>query len=194
MRLFKNVDLCDLQSILSKGILSLDDCGNNNWIGHRRANNVTDKVYLFSPINSENSFINYGIVLLEVDVEAEPSEMTDHDAYIGKYNEYICDIVKPEQIIAAYIPAIFKDKITFQNSKIKYVEISADWCNEDVVPWVTEKCSEEVLKRFAETANFECSNDYNFFRGMTEKRHMIDLKNLRYIMEKVNECSGNNND
>lgn len=186
MRLFKNVDLCDLQSILSKGILSLDKCGNNNWIGHRRANNATDKVYLFSPITSENSFINYGMVLLEVDVEAEPSEMTDHDAYIGKYNEFICDVVKPEQIIAAYIPAIFKDKITLQDSKIKYVEIIADWCNEDVVPWVTEKCSGEVLKRFAETANFECSNDYNFFRGITEKRHMIDLKNLRYITEKDN--------
>lgn len=185
MRLFKNVDLCDLQSILSKGILSLDDCGNNNWIGHRRANNATDKVYLFSPITMENSFINYGMVLLEVDVEAEPSQMKDHDAYIGKYNEYICDVVKPEQIIAAYIPAIFKGKISLQNAKIKYVNISAEWCNEDIVPWIREKCSEEVLNRFAETANFECSNDYNFFRGVTEKHHMIDLENLRYLIEEV---------
>ena len=183
MRLYKNVDLCDLESILSRGILSMDECGNNNWLGYRRVDNPTNKVYLFSPVTLENSFVNYGVVLLAVDVEAERSEMAEHDVHRGKYEEWICDRVKPDEIKAAYIPDIFKNKITIRHDKIKYIPISAEWCNEDLVPWVKEKCSEEVLKRFAETASFWCGNDYNFFRGVTEHNHMIDLYNLRYEIE-----------
>lgn len=31
MILYKNVDICDLEPIVKNGILSIDECGNNNW-------------------------------------------------------------------------------------------------------------------------------------------------------------------
>lgn len=183
MRLYKNVDLCDLEQILNQGVLSLDSCRNDNWENGHRANNRTDKVYLFSPVSFENSFCNYGIVLIEVDVDdACVSEISEHDAYYGRYEEYICDYVAPDRIVAAYIPTIFKDKINLVNDKIKYVKISAEWYNEDAVPMKQECCSDDVLERFSETAEYECSNEINFFRGVTVKNHMIDLYNIHYYI------------
>lgn len=44
---YKNVDIRDLQSILSKGILSFDASGNDNWESGKRVSNATDVVYLF---------------------------------------------------------------------------------------------------------------------------------------------------
>jgi hypothetical protein len=43
MILFKNVDICDLDSILRHDILSMDECGNDNWEDGDRANNPTDR-------------------------------------------------------------------------------------------------------------------------------------------------------
>lgn len=31
MILYKNVNICDLEPISKSGILSMDECGNNNW-------------------------------------------------------------------------------------------------------------------------------------------------------------------
>ena len=50
MILYKNVDICDLKSIMEKGILSLDACGNNNWDDGKRGENSTSVVYLFQPL------------------------------------------------------------------------------------------------------------------------------------------------
>lgn len=66
MILYKNVDICDLESITKNGILSMDECGNNNWDEGKRAANDTSVVYLFSPIGKQNTFPNYGAALLEV--------------------------------------------------------------------------------------------------------------------------------
>lgn len=55
MKLYKNVDICDLASILEKGILSLDKSGNDNWENEKRAKNPTDRVYLFQPIEGESN-------------------------------------------------------------------------------------------------------------------------------------------
>lgn len=71
MRLFKNVDIKDLESILEKGILSMDTCGNNNWVDKKRANNATDVVYLFKAKNIGDSFTRYGIALIVVDVDLD---------------------------------------------------------------------------------------------------------------------------
>lgn len=60
MILYKNVDICDLEPITKNGILSIDECGNNNWDEGKRAENDTSVVYLFSPIGKQNSFPNYG--------------------------------------------------------------------------------------------------------------------------------------
>lgn len=42
MILYKNVDICDLKSIITKGILSMNECQNNNWDENKRATNDTD--------------------------------------------------------------------------------------------------------------------------------------------------------
>ena len=68
MILYKNVDIKDLESILSKGILSLNKSGNNNWDDNKRASNSCDVVYLFNPLTEQNSFCNYGAVLLQIDI------------------------------------------------------------------------------------------------------------------------------
>ena len=68
MMLYKNVDIKDLESILQKGILSLNKSGNNNWNEDKRANNSCDVVYLFKPLTEENSFCQYGAALLEIDI------------------------------------------------------------------------------------------------------------------------------
>ena len=65
--LYKNVDLCDLESILEKGFLSLNESNNQNWSNNKRSNNSNDVVYLFDPKTKQNTFTQYGIVLLEVD-------------------------------------------------------------------------------------------------------------------------------
>ena len=41
MKLFKNVDIADLKSILARGILSMDESGNNNWNPKKRALTLT---------------------------------------------------------------------------------------------------------------------------------------------------------
>lgn len=46
MRLFKNVDIINLEKILNEGILSLEEFGNNNWDDGYRADNARDVVYL----------------------------------------------------------------------------------------------------------------------------------------------------
>lgn len=90
MKLYKNVDLIDLQSILSRGILSIDECGNDNWNEGTRADNETNVVYLFNPIvGQSNSFPRYGAALVEVDVDAQAHEIAESDWNHGQYEEYI---------------------------------------------------------------------------------------------------------
>lgn len=52
-------------------------CGNDNWDDGKRAKNPTNVVYLFSPKDRRhNSFVGYGIALLEIECEdAEQSKM-----------------------------------------------------------------------------------------------------------------------
>ena len=178
MKLYKNVDICDLNSILTNGILSLDESGNDNWENGKRANNATDKVYLFKPISDENSFPKYGAALVEVEADAVLTKTTD--AYEGRYEEYISGKIKPEQIRAVYIPEIFRSKVTLESDKIKYVGIKANWYDEDNGVHHRAPITPEALQRFADTANIECASDFNYFRGVTEKNHMIDLYDIHY--------------
>lgn len=182
MKLFKNVDLCDLESILTKGILSLDECDNDNWDSGKRADNATNVVYLFNPTGKQNSFPYYGIVLVEVEAEAEKSDISEHDAYYGRYEEYVCTKIDPEQIKMVYIPEIFKNKVPISHSKIRYVKLEATHYDEDTDIPERIPCTDIILKRFAETAPIADSTEFNFFRGVTEKRHMIVLYDVRYII------------
>ena len=44
-----------------------------------------------------------------------------------------------------------------------------------------ENCPTEVLEQFAKTAEIMDTSEFNFFRGLTEKRTMIDLYDVQYI-------------
>lgn len=189
--LYKNVDICDLESILKNGILPLDYIG-TNWEEGRRASNRTDMVYLFSPKKEHNSFTEYGAVLLEINTSnAIENEMVENDIHKDDYTEYVVEKVEPYQIVAIYIPELFKirvseyikDKKVFE--KITWVKISADYYNENqLIP-----ATYDILKKFAETSEIESTQYFNFFRGEIEvqgkfgkKKEILDLYNLRYLI------------
>lgn len=186
MKLYKNVDICDLDSILKNGILSLSSCGNNNWANGKRANNSTDVVYLFSPKTCVNSFTQYGVALVEVDVDcAQKNQMLDSDANIGMYDEYVVSSVSTSEIKAIYIPEIFKSKLKLTES----VSDKITWCDM-VCNYYTGHFDEkaiatnDVLNEFANTACVECSKTFNFFRGVSAKNTMIELADVQYIIAK----------
>lgn len=179
MRLYKNVDVCDLESILEKGILSLEESGNNNWADGKRAPNSTDVVYLFKPKKQGNAFPKYGLVLLEVEVDATQNDFLITDPNADLYDEYIVDKVKPEEITKIIIPKIFKNKITLR----KDIEERVIWCDMSAAHYTDDgkvEANEDVLKRFAETAHVECAEEFNFFRGIDDNNHMIDLYDIEY--------------
>lgn len=202
---FKNVDICDLPSILKKGILSMNASKNYNWSTGKRANNSKDVVYLFRPTGFENSFVQYGIALLEVEVDGVENELLDRDINKGKYIEYICDYVPPENIISVYIPKIFKDRIKFKHPKIKFVDMeakifSSSLYNSNVKKFGKpgflgliefdddfdselnyEKCDNDMLKLFAKTASIEDSSARNgYFRGTFPNGEVFDLDYIHY--------------
>lgn len=180
MILYKNVDICDLKSIMEKGILSLDACGNNNWDDGKRGENSTSVVYLFQPLTKENSFPEYGAALLEIDCSADRSEMPDFDVHKGKYEEYITEQVLPSQIRRIFIPKIFRPYIEAPtNLDICWCQMEADYYGDGGL----EKCSSEILEQFARTAPFMSAKAFNFFRGMNKDRTMIDLYNIIYSFE-----------
>lgn len=149
MILYKNVDLCDLQAIAENGILSMDDCKNDNWVSGLRSNNSTQEVYLFSPLGNQNSFPNYGVALLEVDCVAKIHIMSEHDAYKDIYDEYITSKVLQSEIKRVIIPKIFKDYITVpQGVNITWCGLGADHiCNVLTNPF-------EVLLKFLHSCVF----------------------------------------
>lgn len=178
MILYKNVDLCDLQAIAENGILSMDDCKNDNWVSGLRSNNSTQEVYLFSPLGNQNSFPNYGVALLEVDCAAKIHIMSEYDAYKDIYDEYITSKVLQSEIKRVIIPKIFKDYITVPQG------VNITWCGLGADRWEhggLTACSKEFILQFAKTAPLMDSTHFNFFRGIEESGEIIDLYNIRYI-------------
>lgn len=183
MILYKNVDIKDLESILTKGILSLNASGNNNWDDGERADNSCDVVYLFKPLTEENSFCNYGVALLEIDIpddKIKENQLLENDIYNGKYVEYITDKVEIDCIKSIYIPKLFKNRVVLPieiMSKFTWCDIKANYYGDSV----RENCPDEVLKQFAKTAEIMDASSFNFFRGVSEKREMIDLYDIQYV-------------
>lgn len=178
MVLYKNVDVCDLKSIMQRGILSMDECGNKNWDEGKRAGNDTSVVYLFEPAGKINSFCNYGVALLEVECEASENSMSEADIHRNDYKEFITKKVRPSEIRRVIIPEIFKHHLDVPDG------IDVTWCGfyaEHYGKDGLEKCDSETLEKFAETSQLADSQEFNFFRGMREDRTMIDLYNVRYI-------------
>lgn len=188
MRLYKNVDIADLKSIFSKGILPISKLGYTNWQDNKRANNAEDKVYLFSPLSERNSFIQYGIALLEIEIDgAVKSEVQKNDGNKGLYEEYIVDDVKPSQIKKVYIPEFLKSRIDIDFVKdidISYCGFVADvnYAEKSSHLWYEGKTNDDILSRFAKTASVLSATSFNFFRGVTEWHTMIDLYNISYLL------------
>lgn len=180
MILYKNVDICDLESILQNGILSIDECGNDNWDEGKRASNSTSVVYLFKPTGRINSFPGYGTALIECDCEAAENTMGDADVHKKDYTEYVCDKVLPSQIKNIYIPKIFRNSVNVPDSaKIEWCEMKANHYGDAGL----EEASEEILEQFGKTACVENSSIPNYFRGTyPNSREVMDLYDIVYVI------------
>ena len=187
MILYKNVDIKDLESILTEGILSLNVSENNNWDEGKRADNSCNVVYLFKPLTEENSFCNYGAALLEIDIpddEIKENQLLENDRYNGKYVEYIADKVDVSCIKSIYIPKLFKNRVVLPieiMSRITWCDIKANHYGDDG----KENCPIEVLEQFAKTAKIMDASSFNFFRGTSENREIIDLYDIKYIFDEM---------
>lgn len=185
MKLYKNVDICDLESIMENGILSIDECRNDNWEDGKRVNNDTSVVYLFDPIGKCNTFPeSYGVALLEVECDARVSEMEENDKHRNDYTEYITEKVTPSEIKRIIIPEIFKPYIDIPDGiDVTWCGMKAEWYDNDrpISYQELEECSEDVLKVFAKSAKLSDSTRCEFFRGFDERMLCIDLFNVEYI-------------
>lgn len=199
MRLYKNVDIEDLQAILNEGILPISATGNNNWDDGKRVDNSEDLVYLFSKVDGgKNSFPQYGMVLLEVEVNgAEEKDLDERDVNKGNYVEHVAIEVKPKEILAAYFPAIYKEEIErryhLNDSRIQYVEIAAKvFSHSKLVPteenpfntevYYKEATPEEILLLINEDFIPLNTFEMGFFRGLTSDNVVIDFHEIQYII------------
>lgn len=190
MILYHNADYKDLPSILKDGILPMSETGNNRWNNKKRADNSQNVVYLFNPIGKQNSFFQYGICLIEVDTDATEKTLDENDYNHGKYTEYVAESVPVNQIKAVYIPNIFMERISSELDSEILAKIT--WCDlyaEEVDEYIEtgfckgyltyKKVSNERLSIFAKTAELKVDG-FNYFRGVDETNHMIDLYNIIY--------------
>ena len=180
MRLYKNVDICDLQKIMAEGILPVAVTGNDNWNGHR---NSTDPnlVYLFEAFQQGDTFPkSYGAALIEVDTDARENAMTATDAHRNDYIEYVTDKVTPGEIVAVHIPEIFRSRIPFSDDRIQYCGISANVFDANAENY-RRPINAAELKIVADTAKIMSANQDNFFRGVNPDRTVIDLYDIKYV-------------
>jgi hypothetical protein len=184
MKFYKNVDLKDLQKILTEGLLPISKTNNNNWDCGKRSNNSTEVVYLFKPVAKENSFPQYGLALIEVDINnALTNEIEKNDVNFGRYEEYITSNVIPSNITAVYVPEIFKNRIVAEElldvavfNKINFCKIEAKNYNNDLIE---EDTTPDTFLNFAKTAPLN-TTDFNYFRGTNKDNTIIDLYNVVY--------------
>lgn len=179
MTLFKNVCIKDLNQILEEGVLPISVTGNNDWPEGRRASNSEDVVYLFEATSSSNSFPQYGLALLEVEVEdAKKNPFLENDRNKGHYEEYIIESVKPEEIKNIYLPNFFKEAIE------ETFERAVQWVDVEVVAHTEEhpfgtQADETILEIVARTAPLH-TGAFNYLRGVQEDMTMIDLSDWVY--------------
>lgn len=181
MKLYKNVDIRDLNSILENGILPISVTGNDNWEEGFRSNNSREVVYLFDALNHGDSFVDYGLALIEVEVEATKNEMGKRDANRNSYVEYICDEVKPSQILNVYIPNFvdYNDpRVTkVDYSCITYIEIESEMPYPE---FEKVKVVGELRKIFEATAPTS-TYDAHYLSGENPDRTVISTGSWKYL-------------
>ena len=97
----------------------------------------------------------------------------------GKYEEYTVPYVPPEDIVAIYIPQIFRSRLSLPLSvgkRVTWCGMQADWYGDDGKPVPADG---ETIRIFAETAEILSTEADNFFRGK-RGREVFDLYNIRY--------------
>lgn len=157
MKLFKNVGLQELKNILKNGILPISVTGNDNWEEGKRSPNSKEIVYLFKPKTKLNTFMQYGLVLLEVQTKyAKKTKFMPNDYNDGFYNEYVKNEIKPEEIKKIYIPKIFKKQIN-KTEFLNGIEDRITWVELEDLP------IEEEIVDYEESVNI--SDPYNYLRG-----------------------------
>lgn len=157
MKLFKNVGLQELKDILKNGILPISITGNDNWEENYRSNNSREVVYLFSPKTEFNTFMQYGLVLLEIETKnAVKTEFMPNDVNKDYYDEYIKKEIKPEEIKKIYIPKIFKKQIN-KTEFLNGIEDRITWVELEDLP------NEEEIIDYENSVNI--SDPYNYLRG-----------------------------
>ena len=162
MKLFKNVGLPELKEILKNGILPVSITGKDNWEEGKRSPNSKEVVYLFEPKTKLNTFMQYGLVLLEVQTKyAKKTEFMANDHNNEFYNEYVKNEIKPEEIKSIYIPKILRKQIEKTNF-LKGIENRITWVELEDLP---EKSD---IIEYENTANIEYS--FNYLRGFKNLR------------------------
>lgn len=194
MKLYKNVDIVDLKSIMTKGILSMKESGNYNWESGHRSDNSEEVVYLFKPVeNGKRTFIGYGAALLEVEVNAIKNEFDELDTHADDYEEYIVERVAPEKITRVIIPEAFRSMIApelIEGIDITWCELKMD--EYDYFDEVERKShfkpvTEDFMKMFQNTACVVCTGfspyreGKDYFRAVDENRRVHDVYNVEYI-------------
>lgn len=194
---YKNVDICDLESIVEKGILSLNASENNNWDDGRRADNSKDVVYLFKPALL-NCLKMYGLALLEIDpaTEAQKNDFCKNDHNQGNYEEFTVDYVSPESIVNIYLPDFLKSRIEPGLSqkvleKVRWIPFKAYKYSPTDEPKSIQykgnyyvECNEyEYSLMLKDTCKLN-SCDFNYFRGFDNNELICDYSILFYEIGK----------
>lgn len=160
MKLFKNVGLQELKDILKNGILPISVTGNDNWEENYRSNNSREVVYLFKPKGKLNTFMQYGLVLLEVQTKyAEKTKFMPNDHNDEFYDEYVKEEIRSEEIKKIYIPKIFKKQIE-KTDFLKGIENQVTWVELEKLP--------EEPEEYENTVNV--SDFFNYLRGYKNLR------------------------
>ena len=157
MKLYKNVGLQELKDILKNGILPISITGNDNWEEGKRSPNSKEIVYLFKPKTKLNTFMQYGLVLLEVQTKyAKKTKFMPNDHNDEFYDEYVKEEIRSAEIKKIYIPKIFKKQIE-KTDFLKGIENQVTWVELEDLP------IEEEIKDYENTVNI--LDSYNYLRG-----------------------------
>ena len=72
---------------------------------------------------------------------------------------------------------VYKNPTCFSRWSVRWCGMKANYYGDGN----KENCPDDILEQFAKTAEIMDASEFNFFRGITEKREMIDLYDIQYV-------------